>query len=378
MLNDPPTQVKTFYDQISHFSQPEELFGDLGATQTQQLGQLETTFISLIKKYHPDRYVNQLSEQYYVTEITKCLNELKHRALLKIKSSLYGDISLCNHKSVIKTPLHEYFVTELLVEGSLADIYRGYYLDFKDKTQPKKEVVIKIIADASNNALVEHEVLFYQTLPHFCFPGYVENFCTFDGKRSIVLSYLAGSCDLIDLVQRYRQQYLAPGLPQEHLVWILDRFLNGLGLLHENGILHGNIQPDNLVIQPATHRGLLIDFLHSRIRPAADDVFAVTNPVYCAPEVLTRRFKPHPVSDIYALGRCMIEMLGGTGDSLDDSIALHPTLRSFLQKMILPDPAKRAGDAWALAGELKTLRQQIYGVKKQFIPLEIGGSNGRW
>ena len=69
----------------------------------------------------------------------------------------------------------------------------------------------------------------------------------------------------------------------------------------------------------------------------------------------------------------MIEMLGGSGGSLDDSIELHPLLRLFLQKMILPDPADRANDAWALAGELKTLRQQLYGANHHFITLDLGG-----
>lgn len=371
MINAPANQVKTFYDQIRQYTQPEELFGDLGATQSQQLDQLEICYKSLIKLYHPDRYSSQPSELFYVTEITKSLNEFKQRAVAKIKSNAYGEPGKGDYTSVIRTTLHEYFVTDLLVEGALADIYRAYYLDLHESAQPRKEVVIKIIADPAMNALVGQEARFYQTLTHFCFPGYVETFFTSQHRRAIVLDYVTDSYDLIELTRRYQQQAHAPGLPQEHLMWILDRFLSALGLLHENRILHGNIQPDNLLIQPKNHNGLLVDFLHCRISPAPDEVFAVVNPAYCAPEVLTQRFKPHPVSDIYALGRCMIEMLGGDGDSLDDSIVIHPSLRLFLQKMVLPDPAKRAADAWELAAELKKLRQQIYGVYHPFIPLEV-------
>ena len=366
-------QIKTFFDQVSCYTQPEELFGDLGTTQDQRLSRLEISFKCLIKVYHPDQYAGQPDELHYVTEIAKMLNEAKHRAMLKIKTHLYGVLDAGDYQAVIYTAQHEYYVAELLVEGALADIYRGYYLDPNDKAQPRKEVAIKIISDPAKNALVGQEVRFYQKLAHFCFPGYVDHFCTIDGKRSIVLGYIVDGYDLIELTRRYRQQYHEPGLPQEHLVWILDRFLCALGLLHENGILHGNIQPDNLIVQPGTHNGLLIDFLHCRIAPSANEVFAVVNPTYCAPEVLTRHFKPHPVSDIYALGCCMIEMLGGTATSLDASIVLHPSLRQFLQKMTLPDPGKRSADAWALAGELKALRQQIYGAKHQFFALEIGG-----
>jgi serine/threonine protein kinase len=366
-------QIETFFEQISQYSQPEELFGDLGSAQNQQLKQLETSFKYLVKLYHPDQFAGQRTELYCATEVTKLLNDFKQRAVVKIKSGVYGNLNASGYENVITTTKHEYYVTRLLVEGSLADIYHGYYLDPREKILPKKEVVIKIIADSSMNALVEQEVSFYQSLSHFCFPGYIEDFFTSSGKRAIVLSYIAGGFDLIELVRRYRLQHHEPGLPQEHLVWILDRFLSALGLLHEHGILHGNIQPDNLIIQPETHNGLLIDFLHCRITPSPDDVFTVVNPAYCAPELLTRHFKPHPVSDIYALGCCMIEMLGGSNNMLDDSIVLHPALRSFLQQMVLTDPVQRADDAWALARELKVLRQQIFGAKHHFFPLDIGG-----
>jgi serine/threonine protein kinase len=366
-----------FHQQISGFSQPEELFGDLGSIPSQQMHQLENSYRSLMQLYHPDFYLRQPSELYYVTEISKYINTFHQQAVAKIRSSTYGDQVSCDYKGVIQTSRRDYFITELLVEGSQADIYRGYYRDPLDADQTRKEVVIKIIADPSNNGLIEREIMFYLTLKHFSFPEYVDSFCTPQGRKAIVLGYIEEGYDLIELLRRYRQQYRVPGLPQEHLFWILDRFLSVLGLLHMNRILHGNIQPDNLIIQPRNHNGRLIDFLHCRIDPVPDEVFSVVNPAYCAPEVLTRRFKPHPVSDIHALGCCMIEALGGNGGRLNDAIDLHPSLKVILQKMTLPDPAKRASDAWALAGELKKLRQQLYGVKPNFIPLTIGGSHGR-
>ncbi len=366
-------QLKTFYEKIARFSQPEELFGDLGSTTSRQLDQLEVSFRSLMQLYHPDFYTRQPSELYYVTEIAKYINGFHLQAISKIKVGSYG----CDYQGMIQTSRHDYFVTDLLVEGSLADIYRAFYQDSSDSAQPRRDVIIKIIADPARNSLVERETAFYQTIAHFCFPSYIESFRTLQGKKGIVLSFIPGSYDLIELLRIYQKQVQAPGLPQEHLFWILDRFLSALGFMHQQGILHGNIQPDNLMIQPENHNGLLIDFLHCRIHSSPEDVFDVLNPAYCAPEVLTRRFKPHPVSDIYALGICMIELLGGRNGRLEESIDLHPSLKSLLQKMVMPDPAKRADDAWALAAELKKLRRQLYGAKPNFIPLTIGGSHGR-
>ncbi len=373
MLQTSPDQLKAFFDRINHIEQPEELFGDLGLSEVEQLQRLETCYKSLIKSYHPDNFTNQPDEQYSATEITKLLNVFKQRAVTKIKRNIYGETrrsELREYTSIIRTAQREYFVTELRFEGEAADIYHAYYCDPADLLKPWKEAAIKIIANAADNSLVANEQSFYQSLAHFSFPSCLEHL-QIDGKGAIALSYVSGGCDLLELRRRYQAKYNLPGLPQEHLFWILDRFLCAAGWLHEHNILHGNIQPDNLLVQPQTHNGLLIGFLHCRISPSSEAVLDVVNPAYCAPEVFTRRFKPHPVSDIYALGRCMIELLGGHGDSLDERLPLDPRLRTFLQKMTLPDPARRAADAWELAEELKMLRRNIYGASIPFISLEL-------
>lgn len=368
-----PDQLNAFFDRINHIEQPEDLFGDLGLSEVEQLQRLETCYKSLIKSYHPDHFANQPTEQHSATEITKLINALRKRAVVKIKQNIYGEArqpELREYISVIRTAQREYFVTELRFEGEAADIYHAYYSDPADPLKPWKEAAIKIIADPVHNPRVANERDFYQQLAHFCFPTCLDHF-RIDGKGAIALTYVNEGYDLLELRRRYWAKHSSSGLPQEHLFWILDRFLCAIGLLHENGILHGNIQPDNLLVQPKTHNGLLIDFLHCRISPSPDAVLEVVNPAYCAPEVFTRRFQPHPVSDVYALGRCMIELLGGHGDSLDESLPLDPRLRAFLQKMILPDPACRAADAWGLAEELKTLRRSIYGASIPFISLEL-------
>ncbi|MFZ6031137.1 MAG: protein kinase domain-containing protein [Chloroflexota bacterium] len=374
MSNTQTDQLKTFCERLRRIEQPEELFGHLGVTESEQLQRLESCFRFLLKSYHPDKFAGQPALLPYANEITRLLNALKQRAVTKIKRNIYGSPGqpeLREYTSVIRTHRREYFVTELRVEGAQADVYHAYYCDPDDVLKPWKEAAIKVIADPANNPLLDNEARFYETLSHFCFPACLDRFQTCDGKRAIVLDWIRDGYDLIELRRRYRNRYRVPGLPQEHLFWILDRFLCALGLMHAHGILHGNLQPDNLLVQPSLHNGMLIDFLHCRIAPVGGDVLAAVNPAYCAPEVFTRRFKPHPVSEIYALGRCMIELLGGDGDSLDDALPVDARLRAFLQKMILTDPSLRAGDAWALAEELKALRRALYGARTPFVSLDV-------
>ncbi|HMB23356.1 MAG: hypothetical protein ACM33V_06790, partial [Chloroflexota bacterium] len=52
-------QLKVFFDRVSQIKQPEDLFGDLGFNEVEQLQRLDSCYKSLLKSYHPDHFVNQ-------------------------------------------------------------------------------------------------------------------------------------------------------------------------------------------------------------------------------------------------------------------------------------------------------------------------------
>src|SRR5512139_2601348 len=111
MLHTSPDQLKAFLDRVSLIRQPEDLFGDLGLREVEQLQRLETCYRSLLKSYHPDHFVSRPAEQHSATEITKLLNALRERAVIKIKRNIYGEerqLELREYTSVIHTARHEY------------------------------------------------------------------------------------------------------------------------------------------------------------------------------------------------------------------------------------------------------------------------------
>ena len=377
-MNRSHTPPQEYFQQICHVRHAEDLFGPLGAGRDEQLENLEACFRELIKAYHPDQFAAVPETQLCATEITRLLIGLKQQARRRIQQGLYGQpAEACrrDYASVLRGGCKEIYITELWIEGQHADLYRGYIHNPPGAMEPYQDVVVKIIANPSDNPLMENELAVYEALAHFSLPEYLDSFRTPDRRQALVLGYIPGGYDLLELRQRYARQYGAAGLPQQHVAWILDRCLAVLGLLHSRRILHGDLQPDNLVVQPATHNVFLLDFLHSRINPASSDLLEPLNPDFCAPEVCSQRFKPHPVSDIYALGKCMLYLLGGEAPARIPG--LHPELARFFLKMIHPDPLFRAADAWQLAAELSTLRQRCFGAAHQFIPLEIGGPDGR-
>ena len=50
------------------------------------------------------------------------------------------------------------------------------------------------------------------------------------------------------------------GLDGRHVAWIWRRVLNIIGFAHSNGIIHGAVLPMHILIEPNTHKLLLVDW----------------------------------------------------------------------------------------------------------------------
>jgi serine/threonine protein kinase len=187
-------------------------------------------------------------------------------------------------------------------------------------------------------------------------------------KQVNVLRRIVGGFDLVSV-----KSYYPSGLPQEHAVWILDRLLSVLGFMHINGVLHGSIEPSNIMIVPSNHNGLLLDMLLSVSR--ANEAGATYRGInqYTAPEIISKTLlTPHPSSDMYSLGKTMLYLLGGDLNTKALPVGIDPRIKSFLDKFLDPDPYRRASDAWQSWHQLHHLREQVFGAANQFLTLKIG------
>lgn len=89
-----------------------------------------------------------------------------------------------------------------------------------------------------------------------------------------------------------------------------------LGHLHQLGVIHGDVKPDNFVLH--ADRVTLIDFGLARpfsnghVLPAPPvTVTRGGTPWYMAPEVVEGGLEPDPRGDVYSLGVCLYEFISG-------------------------------------------------------------------
>ena len=92
--------------------------------------------------------------------------------------------------------------------------------------------------------------------------------------------------------------------------FIIACLLQGLEFVHNNGVLHRDIRPQNLVIDKETGYVRLTGFEFARIYTELNAADSSGTPGYIAPEVLFRQNYSF-TSDFFGVGAIIYEMLLG-------------------------------------------------------------------
>lgn len=360
--------IKEVYSQICHYEYPEQLFGELGESKDEQLRKLASAFKHLVKLYHPDHYVRNPENHQLADNLIKILNYLRAEAEKRIVAGKYGQVIEASPREpecIISTAVRDYRVIKFLEDGEQSNLYHAEYDDPDDRFLPIKEAVIKIIKDPANNDLIENELRALRTLSHQSLPKLIDYFVVpDDGKKAIIMNVIDGY-DLYHVRKKY-----PGGIPDRHMCWIFERLLSVLGFMHYNAVLHGNLEPGNIMIRSRDHNSFLVDFLHSRVSPGKRDYLEVVAREFAAPESF-RKAPPHPAADLYSLAKSMLYILGG--DIVRDTLPprVDPRIARFLQQFLAGDPGQRANDAWKMYNLLSDLRLEVYGARHEFLPFEM-------
>jgi len=174
---------------------------------------------------------------------------------------------------------------------------------------------------------------------------------TADNVPYLVMEYLDGE-SLNTIAERET-------LPTERIISIAAQVAAAVAALHDAGVVHCDIKPDNIFILANSDRVKVIDFGVSRFtsEPPSDDGAIAGTPWCMAPEQWDGA--PVPASDVYALGCTMFELVTGNqpfSGSLPELMLAHleqrPARPSWmraipmeLERLILrslaKDPAQR-------------------------------------
>ena len=216
----------------------------------------------------------------------------------------------------------DYTILEKIAEGGFGITYLA------EHNRLKAKVCIK---HALNISAIDEQLLFEEAnsiwdLRHYAIPAIRDVLKFPDGSVALVMSYVAGPT-LAQILERRKR------LDAEHVSWITSRVLNALKYLHFNGVIHGDIKPQNIIVQPDSHNVVLVDYGLASIRPKRDTANKGYTPLFAAPEQIDG--KPLvPETDFYGLGVTMIYSLGGDVEHRKVPDDLPDAICAFIKRLI--------------------------------------------
>ncbi|MFI4875870.1 MAG: serine/threonine-protein kinase [Blastopirellula sp. JB062] len=167
-------------------------------------------------------------------------------------------------------------------------------------------------------------------------------------------------------------------------IWILRQIAEGLAAMHAAGWRHGDVKPENVIID-AGGRVTLIDFGFATqigVEPVDSIQYQKGTPRYMAPELFTSTLAASDASDLYSLGVLAYELISGHRlfDTQDMAkiVAAHKShapppitrfvphapaaLSSLVARMLAKDPLRRPETADDVAARLRDLEFETIGL----------------
>lgn len=248
---------------------------------------IKAAYQALIKQYHPDHGGDEAKAK----EINAAYDILSNTD----KKKKY-DKESNNH---VGLTIGNYKVLESIAEGGFGSTYKGEHLITKDPVCIKHCSMVS----SAHDAVLIQETKSIWDLRHYALPVMRDLQRLDDGSLALVMSYIPGPT-LEQVVEKVGK------MDPETVAWISDRILNALMYLHHHGVIHGDIKPQNVIIQPTTHSVVLVDFGLALVKPGSSTKSMGYTPVFASPEQIKGKVLL-PASDYYSAGMLMVYALNG-------------------------------------------------------------------
>jgi hypothetical protein len=235
----------------------------------------------------------------------------------------------------------------LIGRGDIANLYQV------------RQGLLKIARDPADNDLMRREAaaltqLQGEVAPRLraYFPRLIEAHRRQDPRSGIqrranVIGALAGFRSLAEVRAAFPR-----GVDPRDAAWMWRRLLVAIGAAHRAGVVHGAVLPEHVMIHPAEHGLVLVDWCYSGPAPASRLPAAVERYRHWYPPEVLAGHPAGPDTDIWLVTRCMTELTG--------TLLTAPMAR-FAAGCALANPRRRPGDAWQLLSDFDELLQRLYG-----------------
>lgn len=244
-----------------------------------------------------------------------------------------------------------YRVLERIAEGAIGVTYKGEHV------LTGLPVCIKHCAwvDAAANAVLLQEAKLMWDLRHFAIPLIRDVIRCDDGRIALIMSYIPGPT-VASLVEQHKR------LGVEHATWIAQRVLNALMYLHDEGVVHGDLKPQNIIVSPKDFIVSVVDYGLAMVKPTAASTNAGYSAYFSPPEQLAQG-PLVPASDLYALGMTMVFMLAGMRgvERREVPTDVPDAICAFIKQLIVHDVLGRRFTAKELGAALMDIRVQAFG-----------------
>jgi len=274
--------------------------------------------------------------------------------------------------NLIGQSIGRYHILEQLGEGGMATVYKARDLNLE------RDVAVKVIrTDIFGSSILERMLKRFQregrTLGKLTHPNIVPilDFGDYNGAPYLVMPYLPGGT----LKQKMKGQ-----IPYHQAVQMLMPVAQALVHAHQQGIIHRDVKPANILIT-RTGELMLSDFGIARIidseetRDLTSTGVGIGTPEYMAPEQGMGQADER--SDIYALGIVLYEMVTGripfrantpmaillkkNQESLTRPTQFAPDLPQAMENVLIKALARKPDDRYESVGEMLSAMEMILG-----------------
>ena len=267
-------------------------------------------------------------------------------------------------------------IEKALAQGGMAEVYLGTHLTL-DRMVAVKVMHSHIEADPDLQSRFEREAKVVAALRHSNIVQ-IFDFDTADGHPYIVMEYLKGptlATYLRDLFRRNER------LRPVQIARLLVTLAAALDYAHEQGVIHRDIKPGNIILHNKARELSTQDPLTARTEPVITDFGLVRiahsstqtasgvvsgTPAYMSPEQAQGVQVDHR-SDIYSLGIVLYEMIAGRvpfeadtswtvilkhiNDPPPPIVGIQPPVQQVIERVLAKDPDLRHQTCRELAAD---------------------------